>query len=254
LIYSTFFSRAFDQAHLDVGLLNLPVVFVLDRAGITGDDGPSHHGLLDIALCLAIPNMTIFAPSTAEEIPGMLATALSMSTPTAIRFPKTLPKPFDGKTGEGLFAREVVRGDGSLCVLAVGKMAPSAYKALELLGTEATKITLYDVRVLPPDPAMIDDALGHSRVITVEDGTRHGGAGTLMVSALRNRAQELDRPFPMTRILGVPRAYLEQDNADSLLSDLGLDPEGLSGAFLRLLDDQPEFPRVLPVSPHAHFL
>ena len=253
-IYSTFFSRAFDQAHLDVGLLNLPVVFVLDRAGITGDDGPSHHGLLDIALCLAIPNMTIFAPSTAEEIPGMLATALSMSTPTAIRFPKTLPKPFDGKTGEGLFAREVVRGDGSLCVLAVGKMAPSAYKALELLGTEATKITLYDVRVLPPDPAMIDDALGHSRVITVEDGTRHGGAGTLMVSALRNRAQELDRPFPMTRILGVPRAYLEQDNADSLLSDLGLDPEGLSGAFLRLLDDQPEFPRVLPVSPHAHFL
>jgi 1-deoxy-D-xylulose-5-phosphate synthase len=93
-IYSTFFSRAFDQAHLDVGLLNLPVVFVFDRAGVTGDDGPSHHGLLDIALCLAIPNMTVFAPSTAEEVPGMLATALSMSTPTALRFPKTLPKPF----------------------------------------------------------------------------------------------------------------------------------------------------------------
>jgi 1-deoxy-D-xylulose-5-phosphate synthase len=106
-IYSTFFSRAFDQAHLDVGLLNLPVVFVFDRAGVTGDDGPSHHGLLDIALCLAIPNMTVFAPSTAEEVPGMLATALSMSTPTAIRFPKTLPKPFDGKVGDGLEAREV---------------------------------------------------------------------------------------------------------------------------------------------------
>src|ERR1035438_5130748 len=65
--------------------MNLPVVFVFHRAGVTGDDGPSHHGLLDIALCLAIPNMTVFAPSTAEEVPGMLATALSMSTPTAIR-------------------------------------------------------------------------------------------------------------------------------------------------------------------------
>jgi 1-deoxy-D-xylulose-5-phosphate synthase len=253
-IYSTFFSRAFDQAHLDVGLLNLPVVFALSRAGITGDDGPSHHGILDMALCLAIPNVTIFAPSTAEEIPDMLSTALSMSTPTAIRFPKTLPKPFDHQIGEGLKAREVVHGDGSLCVLAVGKMAPNAFEALELLREDALKVTLYDVRVLPPDPAMIDDALGHERVVTVEDGTRHGGAGTLMVSALRNRAQELGRPFPTTRILGVPRAFLEHDHPDALLAQLGLDAEGLSGAFLRLLDDKPEFPRVIPESPHAHYL
>ena len=253
-IYSTFFSRAFDQAHLDVGLLNLPVVFVFDRAGITGDDGPSHHGLLDIALCLAIPNMTIFAPSSAEEIPGMLATALSMSTPTAIRFPKTLPKPFDGEIGEELNAREVVRGDGSLCVLAVGKMAPNAYQALELLGDERAKITLYDVRVLPPDRAMIDDALRHDRVITVEDGTRHGGAGTLMVSAIRGRAQELGLDFPTTRILGVPRAYLEHHRPDALLAELGLDPEGLAGAFNRLLADAAEFPHVLPESPRPRYL
>ncbi len=253
-IYSTFFSRAFDQAHLDVGLLNLPVVFVFDRAGITGDDGPSHHGLLDIALCLAIPNFTIFAPSSAEEVPGMLATALSMSTPTAIRFPKTLPKPFDGEIGDGLLAREIVRGDGSLCVLAVGKMAPSAYQALELLGDERTRVTIYDVRVLPPDPAMIDDALRHDRIITVEDGTRHGGAGTLMVSATRGRAQELGLAFPTTRILGVPRAFLEHHRPDALLAELGLDPEGLAGAFTRLLADAPEFPHVLPESPRPRFL
>ena len=253
-IYSTFFSRAFDQANLDVGLLNLPVVFVFDRAGVTGDDGPSHHGLLDIALCLAIPNMTIFAPSSAEEIPGMLATALSMSTPTAIRFPKTLPKPFDGEIGEELNAREVVRGDGSLCVLAVGKMAPNAYQALELLGDERARITLYDVRVLPPDRAMIDDALRHDRVITVEDGTRHGGAGTLMVSAIRGRAQELGLAFPTTRILGVPRAFLEHHRPDALLAELGLDPEGLAGAFNRLLADAPEFPHVLPESPRPRYL
>jgi len=253
-IYSTFFSRAFDQAHLDVGLLNLPVVFVFDRAGITGDDGPSHHGVLDIALCLAIPNMTIFAPSSAEEVPGMLATALSMSTPTALRFPKTLPKPFDQQVGDGLEARRVLTGDGSICVLAVGKMAPSAYAAIRLLGADAPRVTLYDVRVLPPDRDMIDDALAHERVITVEDGTRHGGAGTLMVSAIRGRAQELSRPFPSTRILGVPRAYLEQHRPDALLAELGLDPEGLAGAFSRLLDDKPEFPRVVPEAPRPTFL
>jgi 1-deoxy-D-xylulose-5-phosphate synthase len=248
-LYATFFSRAFDQAHLDVGLLNLPVVFVFDRAGITGDDGPSHHGLLDLVLCLAIPNMTIFAPSSAEEVPGMFETALSMSSPTAIRYPKTLPKPFDGKVGQGLDARLVARGDGSLCVLALGKMAPAAYRALELLADEAEKVTLYDVRVLPPDPAMIDDALSHQRIITVEDGTRHGGAGTLMVSAVRLRAQELELPHPTTRILGVPRAYLEHHHPDELLAELGLDPEGLAQAFARLLGDEPEFPPVVHESP-----
>jgi 1-deoxy-D-xylulose-5-phosphate synthase len=252
-VYSTFFARAFDQANLDVGLLNLPVVFVFKSAGITGDDGPSHHGILDIALCLAIPNMTIFAPSSAEEVPIMLESALSMSSPTAIRYPKTDPQPYDGKVGEGLTAREVVRGDGSLCVLAIGKMAPNSYEALKRLGDEAKHITLYDVRVLPPDPNMIDDALNHERIITVEDATRHGGAGTLMVSAVRSRAQELNRPFPLTRILGVPRAYLEHHKPDELLAEIGLDPEGLAGAFSRLLEGKPEFPRVVPEAPRPNF-
>ncbi len=252
-VYSTFFSRAFDQANLDVGLLNLPVVFVFKSSGITGDDGPSHHGLLDMALCLAIPNLTIFAPSSAEEIPVMLETALSMSSPTAIRYPKTDPKPFDGKVGSGLDAREVARGDGSLCVLAVGKMAPTAYAALELLGEDAQRVTLYDVRVLPPDGRMIDDAVAHERVITIEDGTRQGGAGTFMVSAVRSRAQELGRPFPTTRIMGVPRAYLEHNKPDDLLAELGLDAEGLASAFARLLADQPEFPPAVPEAPRPRY-
>jgi 1-deoxy-D-xylulose-5-phosphate synthase len=176
-----------------------------------------------------------------------------MSTPTALRYPKTLPKPFDGQVGAGLNAREVIRGDGALCILAVGKMAPSAYRALELMGEEASRVTLYDVRVLPPDPQMIDDALSHERIITVEDGTRHGGAGTLMVSAIRFRAQELERPFPTTRILGVPRVYLEHHHPDELLGELGLDPEGLAQAFTRLLAGQFESPRVLPEAPRPNY-
>jgi 1-deoxy-D-xylulose-5-phosphate synthase len=252
-MYATFFSRAFDQAHLDVGLLNLPVVFVFKSAGITGDDGPSHHGLLDIALCLAIPNMTVFAPSTADEIPVMLDTALSLSSPTAIRYPKTDSQPFDGRVGEGLDARRVVKGDGSLCVLAVGKMAPNAYAALELMGADASRVTLYDVRVLPPDPRMIDDACSHERIITVEDATRHGGAGTLMVSAIRSRAQELGQTHPTTRILGTPRVYLEHHKPDALLAELGLDPEGLAGAFTRLLEGQPEFPPAFREAPRPNY-
>ncbi len=253
-IYSTFFSRAFDQANLDVGLLNLPVVFVFDRSGITGDDGPSHHGLLDMALCLAIPNMTIFAPSSADEIPGMLADALSLDGPAALRFPKTLPKPFDGQTGIGLHAREVTRGDGSLCVLAVGKMAPAAYEALSLMGEESSRVTLYDVRVLPPDPDMIDDAVRHQRIITIEDGTRHGGAGTLMVSAVRERAQDLELNVPTTRILGVPRAFLDHNKPDALLAEIGLDASGLAKALSRLLNDEPEFPPVVPLAARGEYL
>ncbi len=253
-IYSTFFSRAFDQANLDVGLLGLPVVFVLDRAGVTGDDGPSHHGLLDLALCLAIPNLTVFAPSTAEEVAGMLATALSMSTPTAIRFPKTPPQPLDGEVGEGLAARRLAAGDGSLCVLAVGKMAPAAWRALDLLDGDRGRVTVYDVRVLPPDPAMIADALDHERIVTVEDGTRFGGAGALMVSALRSLAQDEGRALPTTRILGVPRAYIEHHRPDALLAELGLDADGLAGAFARFLRDQPEYPREVPEAPRARYV
>ena len=105
-VYSTFFSRAFDQANLDVGLHRLPVVMVLDRAGITGDDGPSHHGVLDMALALSIPGMTVFAPSSAPEVEVMLDEALNLDGPSVIRFPKTpAPGSAAGAVGSGLQAR-----------------------------------------------------------------------------------------------------------------------------------------------------
>jgi deoxyxylulose-5-phosphate synthase len=100
---------------------------------------------------------------------------------------------------------------------------------------------------------MINDAVLHERVITVEDGTRHGGAGTLMVSAVRSRAQELGRPFPTTRILGVPRAYLEHHQPEELLAEIGLDPKGIAGAVDRLLRDEAEFPRIVPEAPRPRF-
>src|SRR5439155_11779380 len=133
-LYSTFFSRAFDQANLDVGLHGLPVVFALDRAGITGDDGPSHHGILDLSLCLKIAGLTILAPSTPGELAGMLRTALDLDGPAAIRYPKGMAGAApDAAVGSGLSARRVLPGGPEVCLLAVGRMLEPARDAAALL-------------------------------------------------------------------------------------------------------------------------
>ena len=126
-VYSTFFSWAFDQAVYDVGLHRLPVICALDRAGITGDDGPSHHGVLDMALCLQVPGMTILAPSSRREVGIMLLTALEMQGPVALRFPKGAAHEVGAEqVGEGLHARQVRAGGGEICILAVGKMVAAS--------------------------------------------------------------------------------------------------------------------------------
>jgi 1-deoxy-D-xylulose-5-phosphate synthase len=227
-VYSTFFSRAFDQANLDVGLHRLPVVLVLDRAGITGDDGPSHHGVLDMALALSIPGMTVFAPSSAPEVEVMLAEALTLDGPSLIRFPKT-PAPWvePGTVGSGLQARRTRTGDGSVCILAVGKMVTAANEAALLLADDGIEATVWDVRVVSePDPAMVADAVRHDAVLTAEDGIRQGGAGMFLADAIRASCPGGAAP-PVTS-LGIPRAYIAQGKADDILSQLGLDGAGLA--------------------------
>ncbi|MCK4176553.1 1-deoxy-D-xylulose-5-phosphate synthase [Aciditerrimonas ferrireducens] len=228
-VYSTFFCRAFDQATYDVGLHRLPVCFVLDRAGVTGDDGPSHHGLLDLALCLSIPGMTVFAPSSAEEVPVMLHQALELPGPSAIRFPKTPARRSpDGVTGEGLKARRLRQGDGSVCLLAVGKLVQAALEAADLLATRGIEATVYDVRVVaPPDLAMLADAARHELVVTAEDGVAVGGAGTFLLAAMAD-LPELDRALPPARTLGTPRRFLAHGKPDQILAELGLDGPGLA--------------------------
>ncbi|MFZ0668187.1 MAG: 1-deoxy-D-xylulose-5-phosphate synthase [Acidimicrobiales bacterium] len=228
-VYSTFFTRAFDQANLDVGLHRLPVVFFLDRAGITGDDGPSHHGVLDLALTLSIPGMTVFAPSSAEEVPLMLEQALSLEGPSAIRVPKTPARHAErGAVGSGMSARLVHHGDGSVCILAVGKMVEVAENAAKILATEGVDATVWDARVIsPPDAHMLADAVAHSLVVTVEDGIRVGGAGTFVVDAMRSMP-ELDRPLPPVRMLGLPLDYIPQGKPDVILAKLGLDAAGVA--------------------------
>ncbi|WP_436795029.1 1-deoxy-D-xylulose-5-phosphate synthase [Actinospongicola halichondriae] len=232
-VYSTFMSRAFDQVNLDVGLHDQPVVFCIDRAGITGNDGASHHGVLDMVLFTKVPNMTVLAPSSYEEIGVMLHDALDISDgPVMIRWPKTLPsRPAEDEVGSGLRGRKA-RDGSDLCILAVGKMLEASLEAADTLAAEGIEATVWDVRsVKPLDPAMIADAAGHALVLTVEDGYRNGGAGSLITTEITDACT--DSATPRVETLGIPTTYIEHAGVDDILHRFGLDAEGIAGSARR---------------------
>jgi 1-deoxy-D-xylulose-5-phosphate synthase len=230
-VYSTFLTRAIDQVNLDVALHGQPVVLCLDRAGITGDDGASHHGVLDMVLLTKVPGMTLFAPSSYGEVGQMLHDALELCAdgPSAVRWSKTMPPdPEPGDTGSGLKGRKV-RSGRDVCLLAVGKMLGPARAAAEALAAEGVEATVWDVRVVTPlDPEMLADAAGHPAVVTIEDGYRDGGAGSLVASRLTDLVAP--RPSPPIVNLGVPVQFLQHGKPDAILADLGLDAAGIAAS------------------------
>ena len=247
-VYSTFFTRAFDQANLDVALHGQPVVFAFDRAGITGDDGASHHGVLDLALSCSIPGMTVFAPSSAEEVAPMLEAALSLQGPATIRFPKTPARHVaPDQVGSGLEARLVRVGDGSVCFLGIGKLLAACEEAAELLEHSGISATVWDPRVVAPaDPVMLADAARHQLVVTVEDGIRLGGAGTHLIDGVELTARSSGALPPSSMTLGVPKAFLAHGKPDEILAGLGLDGDGLAATVLAAMTGAP-----LPTVPLA---
>ncbi|MEY3617926.1 MAG: 1-deoxy-D-xylulose-5-phosphate synthase [Actinomycetota bacterium] len=229
-LYSTFLSRAWDQVVYDVALHRLPVIFCLDRAGITGDDGPSHHGIYDMALLTKVPGMRVLAPSSAQELQQMLhdAVGLADSGPVMIRYPKGAARQVpETEVGSGLGARKLRSGDGSLAILAVGKMVAAAIKAADTLGEHGVAATVWDVRSCAPlDASMCDDAARHRRVITIEDGIREGGVGMSIASEIHGRNEKC-----FVDILGVPTKFLPHAKPDRLLASLGLDADGIIATF-----------------------
>jgi len=225
-VYSTFLTRAIDQVNLDVGLHQQPVIFALDRAGITGDDGASHHGVLDMVLLTKVPDMTVFAPSSSAEVGQMLRDAIELCTgPAAIRFPKTMPPEGSGaEVGAGLVGRRVRDGE-EICIIGVGKMLEAATIAADMLAESGASVTVWDPRVVKPlDADMLADAARHRLVVTIEDGLRDGGVGSAIADALRDLAPV---DGPSIRVLGVPSAYLQHDKPDHLLATLGLTADGI---------------------------
>ncbi len=225
-LYATFLTRAIDQVNLDVGMHNQPVVFVLDRAGITGDDGPSHHGVLDMVLLSKVPDCTIFAPSNYAEVAQMLHDALEFCTdgPSAIRYSKTMPPAGQTTTGSGLCARQIRAGQ-EVCLIGVGKMLAAAEDAAERLEQQGISTTVWDPRVVKPlDPEMLENAAGHRLVVTIEDGLRDGGIGASVADSL---SQLAPTGGPAVRVLGVPTVHLPQGKPDNILAKLGLDADGI---------------------------
>jgi len=240
-LYATFLTRAIDQVNLDVGLHNQPVVFVLDRAGITGTDGPSHHGVLDMVLLSKIPGMTMFAPSSYAEIAQMLQDALDLCAdgPASIRYSKTMPSLDGTTTGSGLSARQV-RAGSEVCLIGVGKMLAAASEAATRLEELGITATVWDPRVVKPlDAEMLADAAGHRLVVTIEDGLRDGGIGAAIADSLSKLAPT---GGPTVRVLGVPTVHLPHGKPDTILARLGLDADGIVdevAAWTRSGADQP---------------
>ena len=236
-VYSTFLSRAWDQVVYDVALHKLPVVFCLDRSGITGDDGPSHHGVYDMTLLCKVPGMRVLAPSSAQELQQMLHDAMTLADdgPVAIRYPKGTARHVDDTdVGAGLAARRLVSHSApgtKVAVLAIGKLVGNALKAVESMGTD-TNIELWDVRSCQPlDPEMITSAAAADVVITLEDGIVEGGVGAAIAQHIEARVAATGGAMPRVHTMGVPTRFIPQAKPDVILAELSLDAAGIMGAI-----------------------
>jgi 1-deoxy-D-xylulose-5-phosphate synthase len=233
-IYSTFLNRAWDQVVYDVAMHRLPVIFCLDRAGITGPDGASHHGVYDMALLSKVPGMRVLAPSSAQELHQMLDDAASLADdgPVAIRYPRGAARQVpDHEVGVGLKARKALQGDRSVCILAVGRMLELAEKAAAELAADGIEATVWDVRSCAPlDPDMIADAAAHGAVVTVEDGIRDGGIGMTMFDQIGAISPEVP-----VEILGVPTQFIQHGDPKQILARFGLDAAGIAATVRRVI-------------------
>jgi 1-deoxy-D-xylulose-5-phosphate synthase len=229
-VYSTFMNRAWDQVVYDVALHRLPVIFCLDRAGITGDDGASHHGVYDMALFTKVPGMTVLAPSSFQELGVMLHDALELDGPVMIRYPKGAARQVsEHAVGSGLRARRMRAGDAQICILAIGKMVAAAEKACEELADGGIEVELWDVRsCMPLDDDMLDAAAAHRIVITCEDGLADGGVGSLI-------SDRIASPGCDVTVMGVPTKFLPHGKPDRILATLGLDATGIANKVRSLL-------------------
>ncbi|MCE2613806.1 1-deoxy-D-xylulose-5-phosphate synthase [Flavobacteriaceae bacterium D16] len=236
-IYSTFLQRAYDQVIHDVALQNLPVVFCLDRAGLVGEDGATHHGIYDIAYLRCIPNMVIFSPLNEEELRHMMFTAqLGLSHPIAIRYPrgrgvtKNWEVPFEKITiGKG----QCLQMGSQIAVLSLGPIGNTVSEALnhpELKG----KAAHYDMRFAKPlDTELMDEVLSrYTTIFTVEDGCRSGGFGSAILEYASN-----SNSSAKINIMGIPDEFIEHGPVEELHKLAGIDAQSLQSEFLRVLDE-----------------
>ncbi|MFE2144430.1 1-deoxy-D-xylulose-5-phosphate synthase [Streptomyces sp. NPDC059456] len=234
-IHSSFLNRAQDQLLFDIGLHRLPVVVVIDRAGITGGDGASHHGLGDFALLRQIPGMAIATPSTAAELRGLLRAAVRHPGPVAIRYGKAiddpgLPEDGDGDRGEdgGMAGWQVEPAPGGVLVIGAGDLLPCATEVAARLRAAGVPAGSANARWIEPlDERLPGLAREHRLVCVIEDHWIRGGLGT----AVRERLADEDVDTPV-RLFAVPHDYLPHGSVPDLRAACGLTPDGITADLM----------------------
>ena len=245
-IYSTFLQRAYDQIMIDVALQNQHVIFAIDRAGLVGADGPTHHGAFDISYLRSIPHMTIMAPSTGEELQKALQAAIDVQGLVAIRYPRGEAAVRTNGTGKSNASDAVecpnwelgkslrLKGGKDAAILAIGRMANTACEVSEQLAQQGKEIAVYDMRFAKPlDVQAIIQAAKTGLIYTLEDNTLMGGfgSGVLEVLADNNIAVQTHR-------FGIPDAFIEQGSVEELFASLNLDADSISKQLLKDLSTQ----------------
>jgi len=236
-VYSSFLQRAYDQVFHDVCLQNLPVTFALDRGGVVGNDGPTHHGAFDISYLRHLPNMTLMAPKDENELQHMLATAINLGTPAAVRYPRgngygvSLDQ---NLTPIQVGQAEVLHEGGNAAVLALGTMVrPALEAALALEAENGVSLTVVNARFVKPldGELILKLAQKHGCLITIEENVLQGGFGTAVLELLEEHGLSGVRVLR----LGYPDSYIPQAEQHELRAMLGLDTAGITASIRSFL-------------------
>jgi 1-deoxy-D-xylulose-5-phosphate synthase len=231
-IYSTFLQRAYDQLIHDVAIQNLPVVFAIDRAGLVGADGPTHAGSFDLTYLRCIPNITVMAPSDENECRQMLYTAFQMNSPSAVRYPRgvgTGVAPIKEMKALQIGLGEICRKGEKIAILAFGSMLRPSLEAAEELNA-----TVANMRFVKPldDDLILSLAANHSLLVTVEENTIMGGAGSAVLESLENKGITAS-----VLQLGLPDIFIDQGDPTQMLVDCGRDKVGIIKAIKKKLSE-----------------
>jgi len=235
-LYSTFLQRAYDQVIHDVAIQKLPVVFCIDRAGLVGADGPTHHGLYDVSYLRAVPNMIVSSPMDEQDLRDMMYTSADYNDGAwAIRYPRG--RATGMKVREEFQATEIGKGrtikeGDDLAMLSFGPIGNYVVEASKTLAAEGIDIGHFDMRYAKPlDTDLIDHVLSnYNRIITIEDGTKLGGFG----SAVAEYVAEQGAGVPV-KIMGVPDEIVEHGTQRQLHDEVGIGPDGIVGQVKKIL-------------------
>ncbi len=230
-IYSTFMQRGYDQIIHDVCLQNLPVIFCLDRAGLVGEDGPTHHGVFDMAYLRNIPNLTFMAPSTPDELKEMLEFALTLNGPVAIRYPKgSASIPTTLRTPIEIGTAEVLRAGKDLAILSVGCMAQISLEIASLLSKKKVDSMVVNARFIKPiDSDLLAKICSQiKRIVTIEEGVLEGGFGSSILEFI----EKAHFTSLKVRRIGLPDRFIEHGRRTELFSKYNLTPDALCDVII----------------------